>query len=268
MLVRLISLLLTTVLIMPLAGPALATDSQASPGTLAETLNPAVARIAPASTQVLFTTLAGSDGSGIVSDDFSGSVLDSSVWSVSDPLGDGSFVMTGTQLAISVGAGAVHDPWSGANTTARVMQPANDTDFELEVKFESDVTRAYQGQGILVQESAGRFLRFDVFSDGSSVHVFSAMIDGATATTKLNQKVGLSAPMWLRVSRTGNVWSLSTSNDGTSFTPRTSFTQTLTVTQVGAFAGNFGTASRPPPAHTALIDYFFNTASPITPEDG
>jgi regulation of enolase protein 1 (concanavalin A-like superfamily) len=203
-----------------------------------------------------------------VSDDFSGSVLDSSVWSVSDPLGDGSFVMTGTQLAISVGAGAVHDPWSGANTTARVMQPANDTDFELEVKFESDVTRAYQGQGILVQESAGRFLRFDVFSDGSSVHVFSAMIDGATATTKLNQKVGLSAPMWLRVSRTGNVWSLSTSNDGTSFTPRTSFTQTLTVTQVGAFAGNFGTASRPPPAHTALIDYFFNTASPITPEDG
>jgi len=42
----------------------------------------------------------------------------------------------------------------------------------------------------------------------------------------------------------------------------------LVVSQVGVFAGNFGSGGSPAPAHTALVDYFFNTASPIIPEDG
>jgi hypothetical protein len=37
----------------------------------------------------------------------------------------------------------------------------------------------------------------------------------------------------------------------------------LAVSQVGVFAGNAGSN----PAHTAVIDYFFNTALPIIPED-
>jgi uncharacterized repeat protein (TIGR02543 family) len=37
------------------------------------------------------------------------------------------------------------------------------------------------------------------------------------------------------------------------------------VTEVGAFVGNAGAS---PPAHTGHLDYFFNTAAPIVPEDG
>jgi regulation of enolase protein 1 (concanavalin A-like superfamily) len=39
----------------------------------------------------------------------------------------------------------------------------------------------------------------------------------------------------------------------------------MTVAKVGPYAGNAGS---PPPAWTATVDYFFNTASPIVPEDG
>jgi hypothetical protein len=41
-----------------------------------------------------------------------------------------------------------------------------------------------------------------------------------------------------------------------------SFARALTVTLVGPFAGNAGTN---PPAYTALVDYFSNTAFPVAP---
>ena len=41
-----------------------------------------------------------------------------------------------------------------SNTALRVMQPAADEDFELEVKFESEPTQAYQSQGLLVEQDA------------------------------------------------------------------------------------------------------------------
>ncbi len=54
------------------------------------------------------------------------------------------------------------------------MQTASDTDFETEVKFESGVSEKYQLQGLLVEESAGTFLRFDFYSDGNSTRIFAA----------------------------------------------------------------------------------------------
>ncbi|MDT9206630.1 MULTISPECIES: Ig-like domain-containing protein, partial [unclassified Limnospira] len=45
-----------------------------------------------------------------------------------------------------------------------------------------------------------------------------------------------------------------------------SFTQALQVQQVGLFAGNAGSSSSP--TFTSQVDYFFNTAAPIIPEDG
>jgi len=282
-------LLLAIAVVIPVAGNAQAADTTGvgAPTTAATAADPLTTtttiadlpssntvdnhyqqQVAPESVSVPQTTLPASDVSGVVSDDFSGSVLDSSVWSVVDPVGDGSVGLTGTQLALSVGGGVSHDPWSGGDTALRVMQAANDTDFGIEVKFESGLTQGYQGQGLLVEESSGRFVRFDVFGDGRSVYVYSAFVDGSSAVTKVNQKVGLSAPMWLRVTRSGDTWTYATSSDGSAWTVRVSFSQALVVSQVGVFAGNFGSGGSPAPAHTALVDYFFNTASPIIPEDG
>ncbi len=62
-------------------------------------------------------------GTSIVSDD-SAPELNTTLWTVVNPLGDGSYRMTGTQLALTVPAG-VHD----ITTTAikhRVMQSIDD----------------------------------------------------------------------------------------------------------------------------------------------
>ncbi len=60
---------------------------------------------------------------------------------------------------------------------------------------------------------------------------------------------------------------MSYGDDGTNWTVAGSFVEELTVTQVGVFASNYGSGGAAP-AHTALVDYFFETSSPIVPEDG
>ena len=87
--------------------------------------------------------------------------------------------------------------------------------------------------------------------------------DGGTSDIKTNSAVSVSVPTWLRVGRTGDTWVYSYSLDGSNWITAVAFNQVLTVTEVGPFVGNFGSA----PAHTALVDYFFNTSSPISPED-
>ena len=54
--------------------------------------------------------------------------------------------------------------------------------------------------------------------------------------------------------------------DGTNFTTAATFSYSLVVNQIGPYAGNCcGTSS---PAFTSYVDYFFNSASPISPADG
>ena len=97
--------------------------------------------------------------------------------------------------------------------------------------------------------------------------MFAASFVNNNPTVQSNVAIsGAKAPFWIRVQRTGNAWTESWSVDGTNFTQAASFTYTLVVNQIGPYAGNCcGTTS---PAFTEYVDYFFNTASPISPADG
>ena len=147
------------------------------------------------------------------------------------------------------------------------MQASNDADFEIEVKFESRLLQRFQLQGIIVEQSGTDYLRFDFNSDGSVTKAFAASIAGGTPTTRISLTIGANgaSPQYMRVKREGNLWTQSYSLDGTVWTIAGTFTHLLAVDSVGTFAGNTGTTI---PAHTAKIDYFFNTRSPIVPEDG
>jgi hypothetical protein len=92
-----------------------------------------------------------------------------------------------------------------------------------------------------------------IYDDGS----FSQQIDSVITNTNV-------APLYMRVRREGDHWTQSYSFDGQNWATSGSFQHALTVSTVGSFVGNSGSN----PAHTALIDYFFNTASRIVPEDG
>jgi regulation of enolase protein 1 (concanavalin A-like superfamily) len=227
------------------------------------------------STNLTFTTTAsGGPGlSSIVSDDFNACTLDEELWEFIDPLeDDATWAMTGTHtqdawISISVPGGASHELWEDGPLSPRIMQSANDTDFEVEVKFESEVTERFQTQGVMVEEDSNHFLRFEFYSDGTYTRIYAASLTGGSATPHEDSVIPGGAPLYMRVKREGDEWTQSYSYNGTSWTPSAPFTHTLSVTAVGAYAGNAGTTSDNAPAHTGLVDYFFNTAFPIAPED-
>ena len=215
------------------------------------------------------TTITPASTGAPVSDDFFSSTLNSSLWTFVNPLGDGSYQMTGTHLQLSVPAGAAHDAWTSGNNTVRMVQNVSDVDFQAEAKFDSAVAQPYQIQGILVEQDTSNYLRFDVYRDATSVQIFSAAIVSGTPGVKLGNPIPSSGPpVWLRVQRSGTSWTFSWSTDGTTFNTAGTFSQAIIVNRVGIFGGN--TASNPSasPAFVASVDYFFNTASPIVPQDG
>lgn len=198
-----------------------------------------------------------------LSDDFNGCGLNNQVWTFVNPLGDGSLAMTGGHAEISVPAGTTHDMWTGGRDAPRIMQYAENSDFEFVVKFDSSMNTKNQAQGVVVEGDAQNYLRYNFLHDGSSYKAQIYTFVGGTPTTRLNANITITPPMYLRVKRLGDVWNLHYSPDGTTWSFGGGFSFPLTVTSYGVYAGN----SSQTPAHVAKVDYFFNTKSPIAPED-
>ena len=215
---------------------------------------------------LMLSSVAHAGPSGFTSDDFNNTNLNTTVWSFIEPSADGAASLNGTQLEIFVPAGTSHDAWSSGNSTARVMQAVTDDDFELEVKFESIVTSQYQLQGILVEQDANNFIRFDFHSDGNNTRIFVAAIISSSVSQKVNNIISDRSPMYMRVKRVGDEWTQSFSVDGIIWNTTVIFTQVLSVNSTGVFAGNVGGSSAP--EHTAVVDYMFSTDLPVDPEDG
>jgi len=210
-----------------------------------------------------FSTVPSVKPTAIESDDFKATEL-GKLWTFENPLNDASLTMTGTQAKISIPAtNDIHDVWTGINTLPRIMQAAPDTNFEIEAKFESSVTKSFQSQGILIQQSPTDVIRIELHYLNGATNVFAATIFGTSARIRVFDPIALGPTSYLRVKRTGDSWTIKTSNDGVTFTEAVTFTQAMTVTAVGVYAGSGAGV-----AHQAVIDYFFETSSPIVPEDG
>ncbi|MEM6672462.1 MAG: DUF1349 domain-containing protein [Planctomycetota bacterium] len=211
--------------------------------------------------------------SGVVSDDFNTPTVDP-IWRYVDPQSDTissieGFATTDARLKIEVPGGQSHNLWRNQNFAPRLLQSANNTDFELEVRFESEVQERFQFQGIIVQESFNHFLRFEAYHDGSSVQLFAARVNDPSSASSLYLASAATTPGWLRVKRTGDDWTFSTSTDGVNFDEAVQFTYVLGVTEVGIHAGNHDAAgSNTSPAFVALADYFENRDAPLVSEDG
>jgi len=211
------------------------------------------------------------------SDDFNTCTLDTELWTFTNPLTDASLAMSGTHVLISVPAGADHDIWGTTpgnfkNNSARIMQPAENTDFELEVKFDSGFTQLYQMQGVLIEEDANDLLRLEFFRDVVKTKIFAASVDDGVFSDIGGwgsdiPGAGNVAPLYMRVQREGNLWTQSYSTDTVRWNTYVTFTHVMTVKAVGTYAGNTALTPGQEPAHTASIDYFFDIAAPIVPED-
>ena len=209
---------------------------------------------------------AAQDISGFLSDDFSASQLDTTTWTLVDPRNDSSASVNGSQLLISVPQGISHDmPNNAENTAARVMQPIFNTDFTLEAKFESPVLTG-QIQGVMVEEAAGSSILLIVYRNGTETRVQSIQYTNNVSGNKVEKVIADNTPIFLRVQRERNTWTHLFSYDGVIWNAVRVLTNAKVPATAGVLAGNFvGTSA---PAHTAIVDYMFSTATPIEPEDG
>ncbi|CUS03378.2 exported protein of unknown function [Candidatus Promineifilum breve] len=195
-------------------------------------------------------------------------------WSEIDPLGDGTFALNGRQLLITAPEGDNHNVWSDGINAPRVMQDADNVNFEYVVKFDSLVTANAQMQGIIIEQDAQNFARFDFEYNytGSStdlVKAYAATITAGAAKKRISVDIPVASAVYLRVARAGTTWRMSYSANGIDWIdadpPIKNYT--LNVTSVGPFAGNVGIQNNPAPAHTAIVDFFHNTADGPLPAD-
>ncbi|MEZ4620970.1 MAG: InlB B-repeat-containing protein [Caldilineaceae bacterium] len=204
----------------------------------------------------------------IASDDFNRCTFgDVAAWSFVNPLNDAALTMVdGKKVAISVPSGTQHDFGTTVNVP-RIMQSVNDTDFEIDVKFESVFNAVQQIQGVIIEEDAASFLqlRFQYRADGQ-IDIEAWDHSGGSATKRRFATLANASPLYLRVSRTTDTWRVyySTTGEANSWV-KLQFDRVMTVSKIGVFVGNGGSS---PAAFTGVVDYLFNNASPINPEDG
>ena len=211
-----------------------------------------------------FTTLA---GGVFASDDFNDCGGLGPQWSIDDPLGDATIELVGAGsddawLLMSVPAGVQHQAWNTLFAPT-VTQSVPDTDFELEARFDS-VPGNGQIVGLLVQQDALRWARFDFYGLNGQLYAFSGTTAGGSTTWRSNTPVSFGGPIWSRVERSGDTWTWRTSADGNNWQVQSTFTDAFSVQRAGPYVGNFGSL----PAHTAAIDYVFDAAAPLAQEDG
>jgi len=206
---------------------------------------------------VVLTVLSSGGGNpaNLTPDNFNSGSLNTSIWTVVDPVGDSSISMTGSQFSISVPAGVEHSTWHNGNLSSRIIQPVTDADFDVMAKFDSELSGRYQSQGIFVEQDSNNYIRFDFYQDktGSTTRIFAATFSNSSPTQQVKFEIASGGPFYLRVTRVGNQWSQYFSFDGTNWVHAITFDHTLLANYVGLFAGNYDVSSD---AYTVLIDDF------------
>lgn len=201
------------------------------------------------------------------SDDFSTGEL-ADFWDLADPVGDVSLNLSDQNVVLSVPANSEHNLFEDENQAARLRQSGPIGDFEVEAKFETVLNKRFQLQGIVIEEDEDSFLRFEVHHDGSEFRTFATSVLNNVASNIHSGPLPDADDHYIRVNRTGNTWTMWHSSNGVDFTEIHSMVVDLESIYVGPYIGNTSIGNNQPPAVLGVIDYFFNTATPIIPEDG
>lgn len=206
----------------------------------------------------------------LVTDGFNSCTLNTSLWTFIDPRGDSSYKVTGTALEITVpGTEEGHNIWTDGNFSARLMQPAGSGDFQIQARFNSLVSQPFQLQGLLIEEDAANYIRFDsYYARDDLMHIYVQTYNNTIPSKKADIPISATAPVYMRVTRVGDEWTMTYSTNGTTWLEAATFSYGLNVTSAGVFAGNVQPRrNEMAPEHTAVIDYFYNSADGSLPVD-
>ena len=200
--------------------------------------------------------------SNVVSDEFNVQPIDSSLWTIQDPVGDVGVTVSDGVLSVVLPQSVQHTVSSGGSTIPRILQPANDTDLDFQVKLAGGLSQPIEGAGIIVDESLTDYLRFEIYSDGSSTRALAGSVTSSVPSTLFDIAIGANGigPVYLRVQRERDTWTELYSLNGTAWNTAGQFNRTLAVHHVGLTARNEGA---PPPGYSAIFDYFRSAIAPI-----
>lgn len=239
------------------------------------------------SSNQIFITPASSTASNFVSDDFNACTLNNA-WFTVEAYGDAAFSVGGAlsgsaAYSISVPAGTAHTTALGSVRVPRLMQLVADTNFDIEVKFNSNLTADGQSHGLIVEQNGLNVIQFDFRRVGGTNRVMTTVYTntmnaaGSSTGQVSHPRSFVSYPIsttvasinYLRVTRTGDNWQVYRSTDGSTWLSVGTFTRALAVTRVGVFGANLATAldGSDAPAYTMAADFVFNRSAPIVPED-
>jgi len=213
--------------------------------------------------------------SGPFSDNFNACSL-GSVWGTPiDEAGDATFAFPGKSLRITVPAGDDHVINKSLNNAPRIMQPADDTDLDYVVKFNSDVSQSVQTQGMLIQESNNKLMRVDFYYNpgqqnnvpNDEVVVYAGIWTPGALQKKVLLPIAAADANYLRVTRVGLKWTIfySATGQADDWQKADDFNYDMRVNRAGVYAGNLRPAGATvAPAFTADIDFFYNaTGAPL-----
>jgi len=235
-----------------------------------------------------FTTPASSTASGFVSDDFN-ACTPNAAWATADAYGDatlnrGGALSGSAAYSISVPAGVPHPIGLGSVRVPHLYQSIADTDFDVLVKFDSNLTVDGQSRGVVVEQNGLNVIQFDLRRTGGAnrlvTTIYTATMNAASSSTgsvslprsffSYPISSTVSSSNYLRVRRVGDLWRAYRSTDGDTWIQvGSSFTLPLAVTRVGVYGANLALAldGSDAPAHTAAVDYVFDMDTPIPAED-
>ena len=208
--------------------------------------------------------------SSLFSDDFNAATSEANPsWRFYDPYdtdgisgnesGESTLTYDEGNALIGISSGLSHDLWAPSKNSKapRLLQAAPNTDFQFEVKFETEAKIKHQLQGIIVQQTDDIFLRFDIFYNVSGIAAFVAYVDNTTSGNPIIHHgptaILTEFPNYQQVIRSGDNWTFRYSANGLDWTD-VNFTQSMTVSEVGVFAGTAALN----PEFLSSIDYFID----------
>lgn len=199
-------------------------------------------------------------GSSTYSDEFnSGGPTADAKWTFSTPGASGTYNVNSTtsgKLRITADA-TNHDCWvpSLQVNCLMLLETPPTGDFQAEVKIDTTPTNL-QAPGITAYKDANNYIRFEYEYASGSLHYYAHKVIAGVGTASLLDCAAGSAPVYLRVLRSTDTWTLAYSTDGNSFTTCGSFSQALDLSVGTAGVGpsyNGGTGAA---AFAGDIDYF------------
>jgi cytochrome c len=235
------------------ASTANATHTYANPGTYPAILTVTDARGGKASaTATVRVDAPNTSCFGVLSDDFTGTSLDKSKWTVVRE--DQSYSVSDGSLLLPTGVGDLYGTRNDA--TNLVLEPAPSGAWSATTRVTLPVTANYQQAGILIYGDDDNYAKLDLLYSGGPRVEF---IRESAGTPRNGSGDSTAAPagstIYLRLTSDGTNLTAAYSADGLNYTPvgQSAALDGITNPRVGVFALNGGTTA---PVVNAAFDWF------------